>query len=141
MLHKVSDSTVIDVLDDHPQIAILQTDKDGAVSHAVAINDADLVKTIATLTEVATAKGLMQTSVSTRDEHPFHPLPEGTTPAALIWDAFVTSDGVERSAIAFVNSDGILILEAIGNERNNIEYAQFSTDDLRAMLALKENLR
>ena len=113
----------------------------------------ELIEVIHELTDAATAKGLIKPTVSMFDlmdegepaptltAPPFHPLPENANAAVVICGAFVTSDGVERHGVAYVNDDGILILKAIGNERNSIEYAQFCTDDLRAMLALKENTR
>ena len=125
----------------------------------VLVGRGEIIELIAALTEIAIAKGLLpakeEPTVSMFDllsyhepataactpqpEHPFYPLPEIATAAVVIYDAFVTSDGVERHAVAYTNDDGILILEAIGNERSSIEYAQFGTADLRAMLALKEH--
>ncbi len=130
------------VCDNHEAPVVIRNE-DGNV---LVMHD-ELIEVIHELTNAAIAKGLlpqdapvvsMSDGEAATSPYPFHPLPELTTAAAIIWNAFVTGDGIERHAVAYVNDDGILILEAIGNERNNIEYAQFGTDDLHAMLALKE---
>lgn len=124
-----------EILCDNHEAPVVIRNEDG---RALVMHD-ELLHVIYELTNAAIAKGLLPAKEEA--SAPFHQLPPESTPAAIIYDAFVTSDGVERHAVAYVNDDGILILEAIGNERNTIEYAQFGTDDLRTMLALKEGTR
>lgn len=133
-----------EIVCDNYEAPVVIRNEDGTV---LVMHD-ELVEVIRELTNAAIAKGLLpakeEASAPVREfepEHPFYPLPEGASVAAIIYDAFVTSDGVERHGVAHVNDDGILILEAIGNERNSIEYAQFGTDDIRVMLALKKDTK
>lgn len=110
--------------------------------------DPELVEIIAILTKIAIAKGLLpakeEASAPVREfepEHPFYPLPEYTTPAALIEECVQTAEGDNHHAVAYVAPCGLLIVEPIGNQRSTLMAMQFDTSDLRAMLALKEHAR